>query len=284
MRTSLGFACLSLLALLLAGPALAAEEEKPKPPPAHSDQQAEQALTAYASGFDSKDMDVRLKAVRALGRWRHKEVLKELKRVLVREEDLELKAAAAEGFQHQQSHALEAARIVAEQLKAWEKWAGLDDPADPKVEERQKYEARVLSALWVSAGALGWKEPWKDWKGYIDHAHDEVAAAAIQAFGRLKEYRALAPLLEWFNLYPDGLSWSGGSVSVDTGAAGGADQAAAEAKWRAKYGNKKKKARPAVVESMLKALKDITGQEFTKPEQLKDWMQENKVLLRKHGA
>lgn len=272
-----------LLCLGTAGP-LVADEQRSEPPPPHTDAQVAPALEQYRRDSAATDMDKRLQALRALGRWRHKEVLKELKRVLVKEQDLELKAAAAEGFQHQTSFGTDAARPLAEQLKQWKDWASQEESSDPAVEERIKYEARVLAAIWTSIGALGWKEPWKDWKGYIDHPHDDVAAAAISAFGKLKEYRALAPLLEWFNIYPDGISWEGGSVRVDTGAAGTTDQKAAEAAWKAKYGGRKKKARPGVVDALLKAVKDITGQEFAKPAELKQWMEDNKVLLRKHGA
>jgi hypothetical protein len=260
------------------------EAERPKPPPAHTDAQVAPALAAFKRDFAETDMDKRLKAVRSLGRWRHKDVLKELKRLLRSESDLEIKAAAAEGFGHQTTFASDAARALAEFLKQNDKLASSLAPQDAAEEERIKYESRVLVACWNSVGMLGWKDAWKDWKGYIDHAHDDVASAAIRAFGALKEYRSLAPLLEWFNIYPDGVSWEGGSVSVDTGAAGGEDQAAAEAAWRAKYGGRAKKARPAIVDALLKTVKEITGQEFSKPAQLKQWMEDNKLLLRKHGA
>ena len=102
--------------------------------------------------------------------------------------------------------------------------------------------------------------------------------------GRLKEYRALPIILEWFNYYPDGYSWSGGSVRVDTGAAGNKDAKAAKAKWKAKFGGRAKKARPLVWEKMVEALELITGEEFAKPEQLEKWMKDNKLLLRKHGV
>lgn len=260
------------------------EAERPKPPAPHTDAQVAPALAAFKRDFAETDMDKRLKAVRALGRWRHKDVLKELKRLLRSEPDLEIKAAAAEGFGHQASFPSDAGRALADFLKQNDKLASTLAPQDAAEEERVKYESRVLVACWNSVGMLGWKDPWKEWKGYIDHAHDDVASAAIRAFGALKEYRSLAPLLEWFNIYPDGVSWEGGSVSVDTGAAGGEDQAAAEAAWRAKYGGRAKKARPAIVDALLKTVKDITGQEFSKPAQLKQWMEDNKLLLRKHGA
>ncbi len=266
------------------GAAPVSGEAPAKPPPPHTDEQVQPVLASYERDFASKDLGKQLAALRSLGRWRHKEVLKELRRVLLREADLELKSAAADGFQHQLSHAPEAARTLAEALKAWEKWATDVDAQDPKVKERVRYEANVLASCWGSVGALGWKEAWKDWKGYVDHAHDDVASAAIRAFGALKEYRVLPQLHEWFAIYPDGVSWSGGSVSVDTGASGNTDQKAAEAKWRAKFGNRAKKARPRVVDALLKALKDITGQEFEKPDQLERWMDENKALLKKHGV
>ncbi len=274
------------LALTLASSPLRADDEaeRPRPPAPHTDAQVAPALASYKRDFALEDMDKRLRALRSLSAWRHKEVLKELKRVLAKEADLELKAAAAEGFRHQTSFPTDAARPLAEFLKQNATWGAILEPKNAEEEERTKYEARVLVACWGSVGALGWKDPWKDWKGYIDHLHDDVASAAIRAFGQLKEYRALPPLLEWFNIYPDGLSWEGGSVSVDTGAEGSADQNAAEAAFRAKFGGRAKKARPAVVDALLKAIRDITGEEFTKPAQLKQWMEDNKLLLRKHGV
>src|SRR5262245_46931989 len=150
------------LAFLLGSAASArAEGEKAKPQPAHTDKQAADALAAFATGFASEDMDVRLKAVRTLGKWRHKDVLKELKRILTREEDLELKAAAAECFAFQTAHTSEAGRAVADALKEWDKWATIEEPKDKRAEERQKDEEDVLVALWGSAGVLAWKEPWK---------------------------------------------------------------------------------------------------------------------------
>ncbi|MFM8979409.1 MAG: HEAT repeat domain-containing protein [Planctomycetia bacterium] len=276
---------LALLVAVLPTPwACAQDEEERKRLLPHADTQVAPALEAYRRDAGGEDLEKRLRALRALGRWRHKEVLKELKRVLGKEPDLELKAVAAEGLGHQSCFAAEAGRALADFLEAQEGWASQPDPQSPEAQQRMAYEARVLVACWGSVGALGWKEAWKEWKDYIDHEHDDVASAAITAFGRLKEYRALPSLLEWFNIYPDGVSWDGGSVRVDTGAAGDKDQKAAQAAWKAKYGGRAKKARPAVVDALLRAVRDITGQEFTKPAQLKQWMDENKALLKKHGA
>jgi hypothetical protein len=148
----------------------------------------------------------------------------------------------------------------------------------------QRLESNVLVAAIRAAGDLGYSQGWDDLKRFIDHPSDDVAGEMMLTCGKWKEYRALAILLEWFNFYPDGYSWSGGSVSVDTGAAGGADAAAAKAKWRAKFGARARKARPNAYEKLIQSLEMITGQKFEKPEELKQWMEDNKVLLRRHGA
>ena len=266
--------------LLLARPAVADEPKKPVP---HTDEQVAPALEQFKKDFASEDMDKRLKAVRTLGHWRHKDVLKEMKRIFLKEEDLELKAAAAEGLGCQTPFASEAGRTLTESLDLWKGWASREDPKGDD-EIRNEDEARVLIAALDAVGDLGWKEGWKTLKPFIEHDHDFVAGAMMATCGKWKEYRALPTLLEWFNFYPDGYSWSGGSVKVDTGAAGGADAAAAKAKWSARYGGRAKKARPNTLEAMLKALKDITGVEFEKPDQLKQWMEDNKALLKKNGV
>jgi hypothetical protein len=71
---------------------------------------------------------------------------------------------------------------------------------------------------------------------------------------------------------------------VDTGAEGNEDQKAAEAKWRRTYGSRARKARPATYDLLVKALKDITGVDFKKPAELKQWMKDNKALLKQHGV
>jgi hypothetical protein len=277
---------LAVLLCVVPAPCAWAEDEKERARAAvpHTDAQVTPVLEAYRRDAGGDDLEARIRALRTLGRWRHKEVLKELKRVLGKEPDLELKAVAAEGLGQQSCFAPEAGRALADFLKANEGWARLPDAPAPAQEQRTAYEARVLVSCWASVGLLGWKEPWKEWKGYIDHDHDDVASAAIAAFGRLVEYRALPALLDWFNIYPDGVSWEGGSVRVDTGAAGDKDAKAAQAAWKAKFGGRAKKARPAVVDALLRAVRDITGQQFDKPAQLKQWMDDNKALLKKHGV
>ncbi|MHC5011866.1 MAG: hypothetical protein ACYTG6_13130 [Planctomycetota bacterium] len=263
---------------------LRAEEEAEEPQP-HTDEQLEehQVLETFEEEYGSDDMDERLRALRRLGQWRHKKVLKQLKRIWEREDDLELLAAAAEGLGNQTPFAREAGRSLVKYLEKREEWASIEDPTEEE-ELDQRLEAKVLIAGIRAVGDLGYKDGWKQMKVFIEHHHDFVAGEMMITCGKLKEYRALKVLLEWFNFYPDGYSWAGGSVRVDTGAAGNADANAARAKWKARYGGRARKARPNAWEMLIQSLEMITGVKFEKPEELEAWMEENKALLRRHGA
>jgi hypothetical protein len=228
-------------------------------------------------------MDVRIRAVRTFGRWRHKKVMKELKRIFEREENLELKAAAAEGLGQQTPFAKAAGEILVRGLEKMEGFASRQDPEGDDL-LLQTLESRVLVAAIRAVGDLGHKAGFDDMKGFLEHHDDDVAGELMLTWGKLKEYRALELLLEWFNFYPDGHSWGGGSVTVDTGAAGNEDAVAAKAKWRARYGGRARKARPNAFEKLVQSLEMITGVKFEKPAELEQWMEDNEQLMRRHGA
>ena len=273
-----------LLAILAVGtwPAAAEDTAAAKP---HTDQQLKEheVFDKFEEKFASDDMDDRIQILRWFGMWRHKKVLRELKSIWLKEADYELRAVAAEGLARQSPYAKKSGKYLIEGLGKMTKMASREDPEGDEL-LAQTLEARAIVAGIKAVGELGYKDGWDTLKVYIDHYDDGVAAQMMLTCGQLKEYRALPILLEWFNFYPDGYSYSGGSVTVDTGAAGNEDAKAAKAKWKAKYGSRKKKARPAAWEALIQALEMITGQKFEKPDELKDWMKENKVLLRKHGV
>ncbi len=263
----------------------AAEEAARQP---HADADVEQALERYAKDEASDQADVRLRILKWLGMYRHKKVLKELRSVWTRSKDVELQAVAAEGLGNQTAHARDAARALLEGLEKYEEYATREEPLTERAEEvAQVLEARALANALRALARLGHVTEKREFKlvaGFVDHNHDDVCIAALDYFGAVKEWRALPVILEWFNFYPDGYSWAGGSVTVDTGAAGDKDAKAARAGWQAKYGSRARKARPAAHEAMRRALKAITGQDFTKAEELKAWMKDNKALLKKHGV
>ena len=277
----------SFLVLLAVCPlALADGGKKGEKVEPHADELVESARERFSSDFKSQDMDRRIRILRWYGQHMHKSVLKDLRKIYLKDKNLELQAAAAMGLGHQLPYTRDAAGTLIEGLRKYEKYASR---AEPKEEEEldQELEAKVLAETLKGLARLEFhadKKGWKFVRGFADHNHDDVAIAWFEYCGLIKEWRALPIILEWFNFYPDGYSWAGGSTRVDTGAAGNKDAKAAKAKWHAKYGKRARKARPKAHEAMRKTLKDITGKEFDKPKELKAWMKENKKLLKKNGV
>ena len=278
--------CLALPAFVFLVPAAHAKETAEKPQP-HADEDVDKATERFEQDFQSEDMDVRLRILKWYGMYMHKDVLKRLKKIWLKEKNVELQAAAAEGLGNQLPHAKLALRALLDGIDKYEEYGSRNDPQEEEDELQNELEARALANAVRGLGKLDVKLDKKSWKmirGLIDHPHDQVAIAMLEYCGAAQEWRALDVILPWFEFYPDGYSWSGGSVKVDTGAAGNKDAKAAKAKFHAKYGGRAKKSRPAAHAAMRKALKDITGKEFEKPEDLKAWMKENKQLLKKNGA
>ena len=274
-----------LLVALLCVPAFAREKEEKVQP--HADADVDKATERFEQDFADKDMDKRLRILKWYGMYMHKDVLKKLKKIWLKDRNVELQAAAAAGLGNQLHDPKGATSALMQGIEKYEKYASRKNTDTEDEELAQELEARALSTAIASLGKLGRKPDKKGWKlikGLIDHNHDDVAIAMLNWCGTTKEWRSLKIILEWFEFYPDGYSWSGGSVTVDTGAAGNKDAKAAKAKFMAKYGGRAKKARPKAHDAMKKALLDITGEKFEKPEELKAWMKENKLLLKKNGA
>ncbi len=272
------------LVLGLALTAAAGDKKKTKIDP-HPDDVVEKAKARFDQDFKSKDMAKRLRILDYYGQHRHKKVLKDISKLFLKDKNVEVQAMAAKGLGFQLHDPKKASRYLMQGIKKYEKYAGRDKP-EGNEEVLNENEASVLANALTSLGQLGVKPDkngWKLIKGLIDHNHDDVAIAMLNWCGATTEYRALPTILEWFNFYPDGYSWSGGSVTVDTGAAGNKDAKAAKAKFMSKYGGRAKKARPKAHAAMKAALKKITGEDFEKPKQLKQWMDENKVMLKKNG-
>ena len=288
-RICLGVA---LLALLLASPAALAKESKDKAPEpkSHADKDVEDAIKRFNSEYKLKDVDRKIRILRWIGHYRHPSVLKKLKKIVMTEKDAEIQAVAAEGFGNQISIAKDANKVVKAALQKFRKFGSREDPKTPELIGRNNEEAQVLVRLLESLAKLypydtrrHKNDGFKDLIKFIDHNSDDVACAMFEYIGTTKEYRSLPRVLEWFNFYPDGYSWAGASAKVDTGTAGSADQKAAKAKALGKAGARRKKIRPAAWQAMSDAVKELTGKEMKKPKELKDWMSDNKILLKKHG-
>ena len=274
-----------LLCLALGAPEAVAKGKKDLPQP-HADEDVKKATERFEQDFANDDMDKRLRILKWYGMYMHKDVLKRLKKLWLKSKDVEIQAAAAEGLGNQAPFPKDATKALMEGLRKYEDYASRPEPEGDE-ELQQELEAKALANALRSLAKLDIKPDKKGWKmikGLIDHNHDDVCIAMLEWCGKTTEWRSLDMILEWFEFYPDGYSWSGGSVRVDTGAAGNKDAKAAKAKYKAKYGGRAKKGRPAAHAAMKKALLDITGQKFEKPDELKAWMKENKALLKKNGA
>ena len=278
-----------LAALLLVVPALAPEAlagDKVEKATPHADDVVEKAQERFEKEFEGKDMDKRLRILTWYGMHMHKDVLKDLTKLYLKDKDVEIQAAAARGLGNQLHDPKRAARVLLQGIEKYEEYGSRQD-VEGNDEVLNENEATVLVNSLNSYAKLGVKpdkRQWKLLKGLIDHPHDGVCIAMLDFCGATQEYRSLPMILEWFNFYPDGYSWSGGSTKVDTGAAGNKDAKAAKAKWKAKYGKRATKARPKAHEAMKRALKSITGEDFEKPKELKQWMDENDQMLKKHGV
>jgi hypothetical protein len=113
------------------------------------------------------------------------------------------------------------------------------------------------------------------------HDDDDVVVAVFNVLGKWKELRCCLDLQAFWDSYPTEGTWSTGSVTVDTGAAGSADATAAKAKWQAKYGGRRKqRARPECVKALKAAIYEITGEELVKPDEFRVWRSDHKMEIR----
>jgi hypothetical protein len=121
--------------------------------------------------------------------------------------------------------------------------------------------------------------------------NESVQKHALVIIGEMKETRLLADVLQLMvDLKIDkGMKWEGGEVHVDTGAAGDADQRAAEAAYAAKYGSGQKgkaggRKMRDLKPTLLQTMKMLTGVEFASTDQAKKWLEENRAQVDARNA
>lgn len=150
-------------------------------------------------------------------------------------------------------------------------------------------EVDVLEKIVISIGAIDYKPAVPTLCEILRKGGDPwLLVHTVRVVGDLKDKRALPILLELWERSPVGFSWETGSVSVDTGSSGTADQEAAEAAWNAKYGNVKAKGKPPVmlkayIGEIVKSVKKITDVEMSKSSELREWMEAHAKELAELG-
>jgi len=259
-----------LAAFLVASPALAAEkkddkkdDKKPKVKTA-TEKEYQKELTVYTRDFDTVDIDFKLQALKRYSKCVHKNVTKDLLRLVARDKDVHVRAQAAKGIMYQ---------------VPFTKSIG---PRVRKMLENDKEEPKVLAALVYSIGVLKYTKAWEEIGDLIAHENDDVVIACFWTLGEWKDLRVHREIQNFWDMYPEEGKFATGTVKVDTGAAGTADADAAKAKWKAKYGNAAKlRPRPKCVKALKEAVAKMTGKKIEKPDAWREWCKDNKRLIKR---
>ncbi|MFQ5845385.1 MAG: HEAT repeat domain-containing protein [Planctomycetota bacterium] len=264
-----------LIAVLVA---LAAAADAPKKVEAVSDAEAKEVLQAFEKAFKAKDVDQKLEAVYTLHDAPHDQVIERLAR-LANAKNPAVRNVAAMALGGQGHNPDRAGQLLMASFK-------------------KNYQSiEVLSSVLDGMAELRYLRYWPDLKKCLDDDRNAVAIRALDLIGSNQDWRAVPQLLELYKeQMPKGYKWTTGSVTVDTGTPGDADQKAAQAKWEAKYGKggSKAKARAQakanagkernLATQLRKCVRMLTGQDFETVLDFEDWLMENYVEVARKAA
>ncbi len=299
---------LLLVALSPAGPAPAARAgddparppaaDRPVPPKDSTDEQAKEALERFERDFATRDTDNQVEAVNSLRKVLHPRVADRLLDLALKGKDTAVRTTALKGLARQASSAQRLgpriAKWLEDQADANRKAKAKGDygiPVDPRTgdpvydtpEAKEKIRLRrergqMLAEAVKCLGTWEFRSALETLEEFLQDGNDDLVAEVLGQIGRWKEWRALPALLDLFEMYPEENHFETGSVTVDTGASGNEDNQRAKRKYMAKYGDPdKRRPRPVLFRALKKALKDITGQDFEKPKDLRDFLKRPEV-------
>jgi hypothetical protein len=104
-----------------------------------------------------------------------------------------------------------------------------------------------------------------------------VVIAVFNVYGMWKSPKALDPMNEWYTKWPDEKGFRTIAVSVDTGTAGGGDQAAATARGSGLAAAERGwKPRPPCAKALRAAFTAITGKGIRRAEDLAEYIRDPK--------
>jgi hypothetical protein len=294
-----------------AGPAKPPADEEPPAKEVKDvpDAAAKEALDAFAREFDTEDLDYQIEAVRRLRKVVHPEVADRLLGLALSEDPkihLLVKGEGFRGLRFQKTSAKavsakvsrwlgEAAKVNAK-MKARGDYGVLVDVKTGEVDtespegqaalRNKRDRGKMLAEAVKLVRDLGYRDSRsvEVFTEFLSDGNDDLVALVLRAFGEWKEWTVLKELADMYDIYPEPDSFETGSVSVDTGAAGSADQQAAKRRWMAKFGDPdRRRARPVVHRALVAALKEITGQEFKAPRDLREYMKQPDVKRKMKG-
>lgn len=237
------------------------------------DEKAQEAILRFQEDFKAKETEAKQHAIYDLHEVPHDLVLKELEKLLKNKDpDLRNVAALAVGGQ---SHAPDKAGALL--MRVYEK----DFPTED-----------VLSSALEAMAELKYMGYWPQLKRALKDDRSGIVIRCFDLLAANQDWRALPDLVDLYReIMPRRISWSTGSVTVDTGAAGDTDQKAAEAEFNRRYGQggskekAKAKAKANAIDlrnfstQLRKCVKQITGQDFDNAFDLEEWWLENFVMV-----
>lgn len=155
----------------------------------------------------------------------------------------------------------------------------------------------VLSSVLEAMAELKYLGYWPKAEPALKDERNAVIIRVLELLGTNEDWRAIPRLLELYRIVmPKKVSWSTGEVKVDTGAAGDADQKAAEAEFNRKYGRGGSKAKAKAKAKargfdlrnfstqIRKCVKKITDQDFDTAWDFEDWYVDNYLLVARKVA
>jgi hypothetical protein len=298
---ALVLAIAAALSVAASGPVAAQDVPGGKPPAAapepvnHSDEDAARALERFDREFATPDLSLRREAFQALRKVLHPKIAQRLFDLAVKhaETPVRTEAMKALGMQapSRKVYGPKVSKWLSDEAENNRKAKARGDyglPIDPKTGESDSTSPEGLAALRRKRdrGALlsegvkvldrfeyREKDGIETLSEFLQDGNDDLVAGVLGMLGKWQAWTALWDVHELFDMYPEEDRCETGSVSVDTGAAGGEDAAKAKRKWMAKYGDPdKRRPRPKVVKAIKACIKAVTGEEFTEPKQLYEYL------------
>jgi len=242
------------------------------------DDAAKAAIAKFQEGFKSSEVEAKQGAVFDLHDYPHDLVLKELEKVL-KNRDPNVRHVAALAVGGQKHDPKKAGDLL---LKTY---------------KRDKDTEIVVGSCFEAMAELKYMDYWPEIKPCFKDERNIVVIRFLDLLGKTQDWRAFPDLVELYReVLPARISWSTGTVTVDTGADGDADAKAAESAFNAKYGQggskEKNKAKSKAnafdlrnFTPQIKAcVKAITEKDFDTALDVEEWWCENYIDVAKKIA
>jgi len=243
-------------------------------------EEAKIALKEFKGAFRTADsLEARQELVFGLHDVPHDLILKELKR-LIRNKSEGIRVVAALAIGGQGHNKARAGKLLMDSF------------------EREKKTIDVAISCIDGMRELRYYGYWPEIKSSTGNgARSAIVIRILELLGSNKDYRALPMLLKMYKVaMPKRVTWTTGTVNVDTGAAGDADNQAAQAEFNRRYGAGGSKAKAKAqgkarsfdarnfTTQIRACAKAITGEDFETDFDLEDWWVDNWEMVARRIA